>query len=136
MRARWVRVVASVASPLVAGLLLAVALPRITGADWAAIGARVGALSTPTLLWLTILWFAGLWSYTYVLTSSLPGLTHMQALVLNCSGSAVSNLLPFGGAAGVAVTFAMAGSWGHRRPAIAVSTLVSGAWNVFSRLAL
>jgi uncharacterized membrane protein YbhN (UPF0104 family) len=136
MRARWVRVVASVASLVLAGLLLAVALPRIAGVGWAAIGARIGALSTTTLLWLTIVWFAGLWCYTYVLTSSLPGLTHTQALVLNCAGSAVSNLLPFGGAAGVAVTFAMAGSWGHRRQAIAVSTLVSGAWNVLSRLAL
>src|SRR5205085_805017 len=54
----------------------------------------------------------------------------------NCAGSAVSNLLPFGGAAGVAVTFTMAGSWGHRKQAIAASTLVSGAWNVLSRLAL
>jgi len=136
MRARWGRVVASVASLGVAGLLLAVALPRVTGADWAAIGVRVGALSTSTLLWLTVVWLAGLWSYTFVLTGSLPGLTHLQALVLNCAGSAVSNLLPFGGAAGVAVTFTMAGSWGHRKQAIAVSTLVSGAWNVLSRLAL
>lgn len=136
MRARWVRVVASLASPVLAGLFLAVGLPRIVGVGWAAIGARIDALSTPSLLWLTILWFAGLWSYTYVLTSSLPGLTHTQALVLNCAGSAVSNLLPFGGAAGVAVTFTMAGSWGHRRHAIAVSTLVSGTWNMLSRLAL
>jgi uncharacterized membrane protein YbhN (UPF0104 family) len=78
----------------------------------------------------------GLWTYTFVLTGSLPGLRHTQALVLNCAGSGISNLVPFGGAVGVAVTFAMAGSWGHPRRAIAVSTVVSGAWNVLSRLAL
>src|SRR5437773_8065238 len=135
MRVRWVRLVASVASAVLAGLLLAVALPRIAGVGWAAIAARLGAFSTLTLLWLTILWFAGLWSYTYVLTSSLPGLTHTQALILNCAGSAVSNLLPFGGAAGVAATFTIARSWGYRRHAIAAATVVSGAWNVLSRLA-
>ena len=78
----------------------------------------------------------GLWTYTFVLTSSLPGLRHAQAFVLNCAGSAVSNVVPFGGAAGVAATFAMAGSWGHPRRAIAVSTVVSGAWNLLFRLAL
>src|SRR5919199_1407993 len=136
MHARWARIVASMASLVVAGLLLAVALPRIVGVGWTAIGVRLAALGTPTLLWLAVLWLAGLWTYTYVLTGSLPGLTHAQGFILNCAGSAVSNLLPLGGAAGTAVTFAMAGSWGHRRRAIAVSTVVSGVWNVLSRLAL
>nr|BFF03154.1 hypothetical protein GCM10020241_48290 [Streptoalloteichus tenebrarius] len=93
-------------------------------------------MSVPMALWLVVLWFAGLWAYTYVLTGSLPGLTNAQALTMNAVGSAVSNLLPFGGAAGVAVTFAMAGTWGHRRRAIAISTVVSGVWNMLSRLAL
>jgi len=79
---------------------------------------------------------AGLWTYTFVLTGSLPGLRHAQALVLNTAGSAISNVLPFGGAAGVALTFTMAGSWGHSKRAVTVSTLVSGAWNVLFRLAL
>jgi uncharacterized membrane protein YbhN (UPF0104 family) len=116
--------------------LLVLALPAITGVGWSDIGATLRTLSTTTLLWLGVLWLAGLWTYTFVLTSSLPGLRHTQALILNFAGSAVSNVLPFGGAAGAAVTFVMAGSWGHSRRAVAVATVVSGAWNLLSRLAL
>jgi uncharacterized membrane protein YbhN (UPF0104 family) len=136
LNTRWVRAVAGVASVVTAVALLGLALPAITGVGWGEIGIELGTLSAMTLVWLGVLWFAGLWTYTLVLTSSLPGLRHTQALVLNFAGSAVSNVLPFGGAAGAAVFFVMAGSWGHSRPAIAVATVVSGAWNVLSRLAL
>jgi uncharacterized membrane protein YbhN (UPF0104 family) len=85
---------------------------------------------------LFVVWIAGLWAYTWVLTGSLPGLTHAQALTLNLAGSAVSNLVSFGGAVGIGVTFAMAGSWGFRPAAITLSTLVSGVWNVLAKLAL
>ena len=44
--------------------------------------------------------------------ASLPGLRHAQALNLNLTGSLVSNLLPFGGAAGVANTYGLTFSWG------------------------
>jgi putative heme transporter len=133
---RWVRVAVGLGSVAIAVALLALALPAIADVSWAAIWALLSALNTGTLVGLTVLWFGGLWVYTFVLTSSLPGLRHPQAFVLNCAGSAISNLVPFGGAAGVAVTFAMAGSWGHSRRAIAVSVTVSGAWNVLCRLAL
>lgn len=130
------QVVAAIASVVTAVALLGLALPAITGVGWTDIGAALGTLNAATLMWLGVLWLAGLWTYTLVLTSSLPGLRHTQALVLNFAGSAVSNVLPFGGAAGAAVTFVMAGSWGHPRRAVAVATVVSGAWNVLSRLAL
>ncbi len=138
MRTRrdWARIIAAIASLTAAGVFLGAALPAIAGVGWPDIAAQLGNLSTTTVVGLFLLWLVGLWTYTFVLTSSLPGLSHGQAFALNCAGSAVSNVLPFGGAAGAAVTFAMAGSWGHRRSAIAVSTLVSGAWNILSRLAL
>lgn len=136
MRRRWVRIVAGVSSVGLAAMLLIVALPAITGVAWSQIAAQLGALHPAKLAVLGIVWFAGLWMYTFVLTGSLPGLRHAQALVLNTSGSAISNVLPFGGAAGVALTVTMARSWGHSKRAITVSTLVSGAWNVLFRLAL
>ena len=42
--------------------------------------------------------------HSSVLTASLPGLSHRRALTLNLTGSAVSNLLPGGGAAGALVS--------------------------------
>jgi hypothetical protein len=47
------------------------------------------------------------WLYTFVYTGSMPGISHSKALALNLTGSLVSNLLPFGGAAGVANTYAL-----------------------------
>lgn len=136
MSRRWARVTLSAASLAVAAALLGFALPAVVGADWSQIGATLLAVKVPAMLAMLALWAAALWAYTFVLTASLPGLTRGRALTINVAGSAVSNMLPFGGAAGVAVTFAMARSWGHGPRAVAVSTLVTGIWNVLSRLLL
>ncbi|WP_067816522.1 lysylphosphatidylglycerol synthase transmembrane domain-containing protein [Actinomadura kijaniata] len=128
--------VALSALSLAGAVALLAAMPYVVGVDWEQIFRELGELDVGWLVGLTALWLAGLWAYTYVLTASLPGLTHPHAFMLNAVGSAVSNLLPFGGAVGVAVTFAMARGWGHRNAAIAVSTLVTGVWNVLSRLLL
>ena len=130
------RVLQVVASFAVVGILFAQVLPRVTGTDGQQIWHRLSQLSVMQLAALLLVWLAGLWAYTWVLTGSLPGLTHAQALTLNLAGSAVSNLVSFGGAVGIGVTFAMAGSWGFRPVAITLSTLVSGLWNVLAKLAL
>ncbi len=130
------RVLQVVASFSVVGILFAKVLPRVTGTDGQQIWHRLSQLSVLQLAALLVVWLAGLWAYTWVLTGSLPGLTHAQALTLNLAGSAVSNLISFGGAVGIGVTFAMARSWGFRPVAITLSTLVSGVWNVLAKLAL
>ncbi|WP_202806065.1 lysylphosphatidylglycerol synthase transmembrane domain-containing protein [Actinopolymorpha alba] len=115
---------------------LVVGLPYFVGIGWGDIWAQFAELEWPVVVGLFGLWLAGLWAYTYVLTASLPGLTNPQALTLNCVGSAVSNLMPFGGAAGVAVNFALARAWGFRTQAVAVSTVTSGIWNLLARFLL
>ncbi|MEO3813103.1 lysylphosphatidylglycerol synthase domain-containing protein [Sphaerisporangium sp. B11E5] len=138
---KWVRAGASVGS-LALAVLLVVFLPEIvhglTGAtvSWESIGAQFAALSWATVLLMAGLWLASLWAYTYVMTSALPGLGHLQALTLNGAGSAVSNLLPFGGAAGVALTFAMTKGWGFATRPVVVYTLVTGIWNTLFRFVL
>ncbi len=130
------RIGASLASLALAGWLVVAIVPAIGGVDWAAIGNQLADVGATGFIGLTVLWLAGLWAYTYVLTGSLPGLRNTQAFSLNAAGSAVSNLLPFGGAAGVAVTAVMAASWGHSARAITTSTIVSGLWNALGRVAL
>ncbi|WP_082220967.1 lysylphosphatidylglycerol synthase transmembrane domain-containing protein [Luteipulveratus halotolerans] len=125
----------------VVGLSLAVAiiawgLPHFAETSWSQIGHhldRVGWMVTLELLGLV---FFGLWLYTFTLTGSLPGLTHGKALMMNVAGSAVGNLLPGGGAAGVAVTYLFGRSWGFSRLAISTSVIVSGVWNVLARVGL
>ncbi|NMH97885.1 lysylphosphatidylglycerol synthase domain-containing protein [Pseudonocardia acidicola] len=136
MSSRWLRATLSALSLPVAAVVLLLGVPVVTGVGWTAIGERLATLPVPAVLGLSALWLVGLWAYTFVLTASLPGLTHTQAFTLNAVGSAVSNLLPFGGAAGVATTFVMAGRWGLRPAAVAVSALVTGIWNTLGRLAL
>ncbi|WP_051760794.1 lysylphosphatidylglycerol synthase domain-containing protein [Herbidospora cretacea] len=138
---RWVRIAMSVASlALAAGLI--VYLPSIIGSltgatmSWGQIGGLFAAVSWQMAALMTAVWLASLLAYTFVLTGSLPGLGHTQALTLNAAGSAVSNLLPFGGAAGVALTMAMTKGWGFPVGAIVASTLVSGVWNMIFRFLL
>jgi len=57
-------------------------------------------------------------------------------LILNVCGSSVGNLLPGGGAAGLAATYGMCRSWGFSRRDISTSVIVTGIWNVLGRLAL
>ncbi|MEO3857048.1 lysylphosphatidylglycerol synthase transmembrane domain-containing protein [Acrocarpospora sp. B8E8] len=138
---KWLRVALSAAS-LGLAVTLIVFLPRIVGGltgkhvSWTEIGALFGRLDWGTVLLMAAVWLASLIAYSHVLTSSLPGLSHAQGLTLNAAGSAVSNLLPFGGAAGVALTFAMTKGWGFPVRSVVVLTLVSGIWNTLFRFIL
>lgn len=123
-------------------VLLVVYLPQIVHAltgkpvSWREIGAVFGTLGVGEIALMTALWLLSLLAYTFVLTNSLPGLTNLQGLTLNAAGSAVSNLLPFGGAVGVALSFAMTRGWGFANRPIVVMTLVSGIWNTLFRFIL
>ena len=111
---------------LAAGVL-ALALPKVAGTEWSQIATVLGGLSGAQLALLTIVWLAGLWAQTPALTAAMPGLSHRRALLLNLTGSFVSNLLPLGGAAGTVANWRMARSWGF-------STVAFGRWAVLTNL--
>lgn len=117
-------------------IIFAFVIPKLTGSDYATIWHEMSKLSPVEIAALIALWFLGMLAYTGVLTNTLPGLKHMQALTVNFAGSAVSNVLPFGGAIGVGATYAIDMSWGFTAPAVTLSILVSGIWNVFAKLAM
>lgn len=116
--------------------LLALVLPAVTGASWNSAMRAVSSVPLWELAGLTGLWLVGLWAYTFVLAASLPGLTKGQGFVLNLVGSGVSNLVPFGGAVGVGVTWVLARQYGFTNRAIGLYTAVTGVWNILARLAL
>jgi uncharacterized membrane protein YbhN (UPF0104 family) len=123
------------------GLPLAVVLvvwwlPRIGQTTWGAVFHILSHVGLGSVLMMFGLMSLGLWSYTFTLTGSLPGLRHVQALIVNLCGSSAGNLLPGGGAAGVAVTYAAFRSWGFHRGAISTSIIVTGVWNLVARLIL
>lgn len=120
----------------VIAVMFAFVLPRVTGSDYAEVWDRLRTLSGAQVAGLTLVWFVGLCFYANVLCSALPGLSSVQGLVVTSAGSAVSNTVPFGGALGVAATYAICASWGHPIAAITLAILVTGVWNVFTKLGL
>lgn len=119
-----------------AAILLIWGLPWLTQTSWHRILGVLQHVGGGTATELLVLMLVGLGSYTFTLSGSLPGLSHRNALIVNLGGSAVGNLLPGGGAIGVAATYLMCRSWGFTRRAISTSIIVSGVWNVLARLAL
>jgi uncharacterized membrane protein YbhN (UPF0104 family) len=117
-------------------IIFAFVIPKITGSDYAEIWDQMTKLSAWEITALIAFWFLGMLAYTGVLTNTLPGLKRTQALTVNFAGSAVSNVMPFGGAIGVGATYAIDMSWGFTAPSVTLSILVSGIWNVFAKLAM
>jgi uncharacterized membrane protein YbhN (UPF0104 family) len=117
-------------------LIFVFAIPAITNSKYSEIFDELGTLTAGQFLALFLVWALVLLTYTGVLTAALPGLKHSQALTVNLAGSAVSNVVPFGGAVGVGATYAMTLSWGFDVTAVTLSILVTGIWNVFMKLGL
>ena len=123
-------------SLLVGAGLLAYVMPRLVGTTLNDISAALGTLNAREVAGLAILWFAGLVTHSYVLTGALPGLSRRRALTLNLTGSAVSNVVPFGGAAGMTLNYRMIRSWRLGRADFAAFTIVTNFWAVVLKLAL
>ena len=125
----------------VPGILLGIVLvvwwlPKMAQTSWTAVFDTLGHIGLGPVLVLYGLMCLGLWCYTFTLTGSLPGLRHLQALIVNLCGSSAGNFLPGGGAAGVAVSYAAFRSWGFSRRAISTSIVVTGVWNFLARMIL
>lgn len=130
------QVVQGIVGLAIAAVLLGWGLPHFAGTSWDRILDTMGAISAGTIIELMLLMLVGLWFYTFTLTGSLPGLSHSRALIVNVAGSSVGNLLPGGGAAGVAATYLMCRSWGFSRRDTSTSVIVSGVWNILARVGL
>ncbi|MDX6306973.1 MAG: hypothetical protein QOI06_19 [Nocardioidaceae bacterium] len=111
-------------------------LPLIIRAPWAGVFQVVAGLTTRQVLLLALIWFSGLYAHTFVLTAAMPRLTHRRALTLSLTGSAVSNLVPLGGALGIGLNYWMSRSWGFSQPAFALYTFVTNLWDVMAKLSL
>lgn len=132
----WKEVLQSIVGLTIATLLLIFGLPRVADSSWSEILDQLGQVGLATALLLVALKLIGLYCYTFTLTGSLPGLSHPRALIVNASGSMISNIMPAGGAVAVAITYLQCRSWGFLRRNISTSLVVTGVWNIMARLAL
>jgi uncharacterized membrane protein YbhN (UPF0104 family) len=116
--------------------LLGYALPRLVGTTVREVLRALELVTAPESVLLALLWASGLFVYSYVLTAALPGLSRQRALNLNLTGSAVANVLPFGGAAGMSLNYLMVRSWGFTTEGFTAFTLITNVWSVLLKLAL
>lgn len=122
---RWGKLVIGLLSIAFAIVLLAFFLPHALGIGWRDTARKIEAVPFFDVICLTVVWAAGLWLHAIVLRRSLPGLSRRHAFALNLGGSSVSNILPFGGAAGIGLNYAMLRSWGYDRVQITAFATVS-----------
>lgn len=123
-------------SIVVVAAIFGFAIPRLNHADYRQAWHEMGKLSVSQVAWLNV---ANMWnvvSYWFMLVIALPGLTWGQAMVVNNGSTAVSNVMPGGGALGIAVTWRMLQSWGFRAAAISRQIVIVGVWNNIAKLAL
>jgi uncharacterized membrane protein YbhN (UPF0104 family) len=106
-------------------VLLAFFLPHALGVGWHDTTREIASIPFWDVMCLVVVWAAGLWLHTIVLRRALPGLSRRRAFALNLGGSSVSNVLPFGGAAGIGLNYAMLRSWGYNRVQITAFATVS-----------
>jgi uncharacterized membrane protein YbhN (UPF0104 family) len=130
-RARRATVSVLVGAAAAATLVL---LPRAVGTTWTSVGGLLGQVSLAGIIALSVVWIAGLFSHSFVLAASLPGLSKRRGLTLSLTGSAVSNVLPLGGAAGTGLNFAMTRRWGFSSTSFAGFLAVSTLVNVVAKL--
>jgi len=130
------RIIQGVLGMLLAIVLVVWWLPKIAHTTWGAAFETLSHVGFGDVMMLFGLMCLGLWFYTFTLAGSLPGLRHVQALIVNLCGSSAGNFLPGGGAAGVAVTYAAFRSWGFSRRDISTSIIVTGVWNLVARMIL
>lgn len=128
------RVAEGVASLALGVALLVWGVPLVAGADWSAIGAAFSELTAWQVLALAGVWQLGLWVHTIALCAALPGLSSPRAWFLNQTGSAVSNVLPLGGAAGTAVNYSTCRVWGFSTPAFLRWAIVTNIWDTLGKL--
>lgn len=128
------RVVEGVASLALGVALLVWGVPLVAGADWSAIGAVFAELTAWQVLALGAVWQLGLWVHTIALCAALPGLSSPRAWFLNQTGSAVSNVLPLGGAAGTALNYSTCRVWGFSTPAFLRWAIVTNIWDTLGKL--
>lgn len=111
-------------------------LPHITGTTWPVVAAALRSVTPSQLLLLGLIWALSVWSYSWVLTAALPGLSRVRAIMLNLSGSAVGDVVPFGAAAGAGMNLTMIRSWRFPVTPSVTFLTVSNLWNVLSKLLL
>ena len=116
--------------------LVAVGVPRTVDISWHGLIPVLLSVHWPSVLGLVALWLLGLVVHSFVLTAAAPSLNHRRALTLNVTGSAVANVIPLGGVAGLELNRRMMRTWGIGGRGFTGYTVLTNVWDIGSKLLL
>lgn len=108
----------------------------VAGVTWHEVAAVLRGVPMSRLTELGAVWIGGLAIYATVLSAALPGLGARRGLLLNLSGSAVANVMPFGGAAATGMNWRMVRGWGHSDGEFLSFCVLTNALDVMTKLLL
>jgi hypothetical protein len=91
------RVVELLVSAGIVVLIFVRFIPSTFDVEYRQVWDRLAEVGAGAVVLMVVVWLTTMWCYAGVLGHGLPGLTRLQGMVMNFSGSALSNVVPFGG---------------------------------------
>lgn len=114
-------------------VLAVVYLGRVS--SWDELTAAIATVDGAALVVLAVLALGNVVTYWLVLAAALPGLGATRAGLVQLPATALSNLVPAGGAFGTSFTFVALRRWGFGTDQVAAAALITGIAGTAAKLA-
>jgi putative heme transporter len=127
-------IIGALVTVLVLGVIFAFLIPKFGG--YADAWAYVKAMTPQALALLALSSLVTILVYVWPYQSALPGLSYKPGFIVRQTSFAISNAIPAGGAFGLAVQFAMLGSYSVPLAVATAGIAVTSLWSVLMTLTL
>lgn len=128
------QVIAGIVTLLVLVLVFGIVFPQF--ADYDEAWEAIQGMSNWALLALGVATIVNIIVYVWPYLAALPGLKYGPAFVVRQTSFMISNVVPLGGAFGLAVQYAMLGSYGFGSAPTTATIGITSVWNLFVTLSL
>ena len=127
---------------IIAGVVTLVTLVVVFGivfpqfANYEDAWVAVQEMSTVALVLLLVMTVVNIVVYVWPYQASLPGMKYGPGFVVRQTSFMISNVIPAGGAFGLAIQYAMLGSYGYAAAETTAAIGITSTWNTFVTLSL
>jgi len=127
---------------IIGGIVTVVTLVIVFGivfpqfADYGDAWDAVQKMSAVAIVLLLVMTVVNIVAYVWPYQASLPGLKYGPGFVVRQTSFLISNVIPAGGAFGIAVQYAMLGSYGFGAAETTAAIGITSTWNTFVTLSL
>jgi len=127
---------------IIAGIVTVVTLILVFGivfpqfANYEDAWAAVQKMSAVAIVLLAAMTVVNIAAYVWPYQASLPGIEYGPAFVVRQTSFMISNVIPAGGAFGLAIQYSMLGSYGYGPAETTAAIGITSTWNTFVTLSL